>query len=219
MNIKAINLDFYGTLVDWLTIWINTAEDIVDSNNLGITPKEFALEWRKIQRKFLDKQEFVYYKENILLALIELCKKYNIKNNNYHEILFNKWKNINPFFEVSEVLQRLKTKYKIGICTNSSRDLFDISVKRIPIIFDYVLISDETKVNKPHFSMYQKAIDFLGFPPQNIFHVASSQMDVKGAANAGLVVCWINRNKEERFPETPKPAFEINKLDELLNIL
>ena len=44
-------------------------------------------------------------------------------------------------------------------------------------------------------------------------------MDVKGATNAGLMVCWINRTNEKLNPETPRPSFEIRKLDEIFNMI
>ena len=219
MDIKALNLDFYGTLVDWLKIWIEVTDKIITDNNLEVSPIELALQWRKHQRKLLDDEEFIDYKKNIYLALEKLCKEYNIKNNNYDELLFKKWSEIEPYPEVESTLKKLKIKYKLAICTNSSRDLFDIAVKRIPTKFDFVLISDETKVNKPHQKMYQIAVNSLGCSPDNILHVASSQMDVKGAINAGLVVCWINRTNEKLNPETPKPRFEIQKLEDILNIV
>ena len=56
MEIKAINLDFYGTLVDWLPIWIKVSDIIVTENNLDISSNDFALEWRGIQRDMLFKK-------------------------------------------------------------------------------------------------------------------------------------------------------------------
>lgn len=219
MSIQAINLDFYGTLVDWLPIWIEVSEKIVKENKIDLSAKEFALQWRKIQRQLLDGQTFIPYKENIKLALDNLCNQQNIGNIGYHELLFNKWNEIKPYPEANEVLKSLKLKYKIAVCTNSARDLFDICAKKLPIKFDYLLISDETKINKPHKKMYQAAIKSLGVDIKNILHVASSQMDVKGGTNAGLAVCWINRGKEERMPQTPKPKFEIYDLRGLNKIL
>ena len=49
MNIKAINFDFYGTLVDWLPTWIYVSEKIVKESKINISPKDVALEWRKIE--------------------------------------------------------------------------------------------------------------------------------------------------------------------------
>lgn len=219
MGIKAINLDFYGTLVDWLPVWIEVSKKIVDENKLELSPKEFALSWRNNQRQMLDCREFTPYKENILDALNMLCIRHKIKNNDYHELLFGSWKNIKPFPEVNKVLNSLKQKYKLAVCTNSSGDLFDICAKSIPIKFDNVFISDEIKVNKPHKRMYEYAIKSLGAGITEIIHVASSQMDVKGAAYAGLAVCWINRARETRMNGIPKPNFEIYDLRELSKIL
>ena len=218
MEIKAINFDFYGTLMNWLPVWEKVAAKIINEHDLKISAKELAIEWRKAQRQFVEAMEFTPYKEVITLGLNLICEKYGIKNNEYHEILFRKWKEIMPFPEVGEVLKNLKSKYPLAVCTNSSRDLFDVSVGKLPISFNNIIISDETKVNKPNQGLYQKAIKALGFSPENILHIASSQMDVRGATKAGFVVCWINRLNEQLTPETPKPMFEITKLDEVLDI-
>ena len=44
-------------------------------------------------------------------------------------------------------------------------------------------------------------------------------MDIKGASNAGFIVCWINRLNEKRNAEIPEPKFEIHKLDEVLKFV
>lgn len=219
MNIKAINFDFYGTLVDWLQVWKDVAEKIVNKNNLGISPLNFTLEWRKTQRQLIEEKDFVPFKECITSALLKICKKYNIENKSYDNTLFDNWKYIKPFPEVVDTLKKLKSKYTLAICSNSSRDLFDVCAAKLPIKFDYVFISDEVKATKPNPKMYQFAIKSFGLPPEKILHIASSQMDVKGATNAGLVVCWINRLNEKILDGIPKPRFRINKLDEVFNFL
>ena len=219
MNIKAINFDFYGTLFNWLQIWKDVSQVILKEHNVKISPQDFANEWRATQRKLIEDKEFIKYKECITSALDMLCQKYEMKNQNYEKILFSKWKEIKPFPEVPNVLKKLKEKYVLAVCSNSSRDLFNVSAKKLPVKFDYVLISDETKATKPHRKMYEIAVKALGFNHKNILHIASSQMDVRGATNAGLNVCWINRLNEKKLPETPKPRFEIKKLDEVFEFL
>ncbi|MBI1936041.1 haloacid dehalogenase type II [Candidatus Woesearchaeota archaeon] len=219
MNIKAINFDFYGTLVDWLRLWQEISQTITQSNKLKISPLGFTLEWRKIQRQLIEENGFVPFKDCIKSALLQICKKYNIQNGDYQELLFDKWKVIDPFPEVIPTLNKLKIKYKLAICSNSSRDLLDICLAKIPIKFDYIFISDEVKATKPNPKIYQFAIKSFGYNPENVLHIASSQMDVKGASNAGLVVCWINRLNEKRNAEIPEPRFEIYKLDEVLKVI
>lgn len=67
--------------------------------------------------------------------------------------------------------------------------------------------------------MYEIVVRVLGFNRENILHIASSQMDTKGATNANLMICWINRNNEKILTETPKPKFEIRELDEVFKLL
>ncbi len=212
-------MDFYGTFTDWLTIWVDVAQKIIDDNKLDVTAKDLAVEWRTLQRKDLDAQEFTPYTDNISNALRLLCEKYHIENKGYDKLIFSKWEEIEPFPEVGEVLQKLKGKVTLAICSNSSRDFFDACAAKLPVEFDYVFISDETKVNKPWPAMYEKALAGMGVSKDEVLHVASSQMDLKGATNAGLQVCWINRRRQKRLPETPEPAYEIHQLTELLDIV
>jgi 2-haloalkanoic acid dehalogenase type II len=219
MTIKALNLDFYGTFTDWLTIWVDVSQKIIDDNKLGVSAKDLAVEWRTLQRKDLDVKEFTPYKENISNALRLLCDKYNIENKGYDRLIFSKWHEIEPFPEVGAVLQKLKGKVVLAICSNSSRDFFNACAAKLPVQFDYVFISDETQVNKPWPKMYETALAGMGVSKDEVLHVASSQMDLTGATNAGLQVCWINRRKQKRLSGTPEPAYEIYELTELLDIV
>lgn len=219
LNTEAISFDFYGTIIDWLPVWVSVTTKIVGENNLSVHPKEFALEWRRAQWQFIEAKEFTPYKEMIGSALGFLCEKYRIENRGYHELLFSQWKHMLPFPEVPETLKKLKSRFPLAVCSNSSRDFFDICANKLPIRFDHILLSDETKVNKPHPRMYDIAAGALGVPKNLILHVASSQMDVQGATKAGLTVCWINRRNEERLPETPTPTVEIINLSEPVDIL
>jgi len=219
LNTEAISFDFYETIIDWLPVWVSVTARIMEGNKLSVHPKEFALEWRKAQRQFVEAKEFTPYKEIIKSALGFLCEKYRIENRGYDELLFSQWKDMLPFPEVPESLKKLKSRFPVAVCSNSSRDFFDACASKLPIKFDHVLLSDETKVNKPHPRMYGIVVKALDAPKNLILHVASSQMDVQGATKAGLTVCWINRRNEERLPETPTPTVEISNLSELVDIL
>jgi len=219
MIIKAINLDFYGTLVDWMPIWRRASKQIVEENNLNISSEDFALKWRKNQRILIESKNFILYKECIKLALLDLCKEIHIKNNSYEERLFSLWKGISPFTETKYVLNELGKNHMLGVCSNSSRDFFDICMEKIQTDFHHVLISDETKFTKPHHEIYELAINSFDVTKEEIIHVASSQMDIRGAKNAGLKVCWINRNAENLNDDTPIPDYKISNLKEILTII
>ncbi len=216
---RALTLDFWGTLVDWLPVWESVSSEIVENHNLKCSPKEFALSWRRAGRWYVEKMPQLKYKEMVKKSLEEVCKTFGVAAGGEEQLLFDRWKEIKPYPEVAGVLSELGKKHKLVIVSNADSDLFAMTVKKIPLIFYGVFISDETGVTKPHADMYDRAVKFLGMSRKDILHVASSQMDVCGAISAGLTVCWINRRKEERSPETPKPTYEINDLKELLKIV
>ncbi len=216
---RALTLDFWGTLVDWLPVWENVSAGIVKKNNLKCSAREFALSWRRAGRWYVEKMPFLKYKEMVKKSLDEVCKTFGVEASGEENLLFEKWKEIKPYPEVAGVLSELKKRHRLVIVSNGDPDLFEMTVKKIPVDFDGTFVSDETGVTKPHVEMYNAAVKYLGLQRSEILHVASSQMDVCGATNAGLTVCWINRRKEENSPETPKPKYEISDLKELLKIV
>ena len=219
MKFDAINLDYYGTLVDWLSIWVDVSQDIIDDNNINTDARSLALQWRKVQRELLDEQEYIPYNQNVTIALERTGEVMGFNAGDYPDKLFAKWVEIQPFGEVEKTLQVLGFNHRLAICTNSAIDLFHASAVNIAVTFDHIVVSDDVEANKPHPKMYAVAQDKLDAPHQRILHVASSQMDVRGATKAGFAVCWINRLNEVRGAETPEPTYEISTLDELLPIV
>ncbi len=219
MKFDAINLDYYGTLVDWLAIWIDVSQEIVSETPLDVDSKELALHWRKVQRALLDEQEYLSYKENITIALQRTATEFGFESADYPERLFSKWVEIRPFEEVEETLQTLNSNFRLAICTNSAIDLYHASATNLAVTFDHIVVSDDIQANKPHPKMYAVAQERLDVPYERILHVASSQMDVRGATKAGFSVCWINRLNEPRAQDTPEPSYEILTLDQILPIV
>lgn len=219
MKFDAVNFDYYGTLVDWLSLWTEASREIVADTSLEMDPKDLALRWRKAQRALLDEQEFLPYKETITIALQRTSEEFGFEPAGYAQRLFSKWAEIRPFREVEETLNALDGSLQVAICTNSAIDLFHASAKSLSATFDHIVVSDDVGAHKPHPRMYAVAQEKLTLPHERILHVASSQMDVRGATKAGYVVCWINRLNEPRTQDTPPPRHEISTLDQVLPIV
>ena len=100
LNVEAISFDFYGTLVDWLPVWVSVTRKIIEDNHLPVTPEKLAVEWRAAQQPILEASEFTPYKNYIQSALGVICGKYGIKNEGYHKLLFSLWGQMQPFPEV-----------------------------------------------------------------------------------------------------------------------
>ncbi len=119
-------------------------------------------------------------------------------------------------------LTSLQKSYGLSLLANGPSDMQRQKIEDLQIAkyFKHIIIAGEAGYSKPDPEIFQILIDKYAIPPSEILYVGNSQKrDVTGAHRAGLKIAWVNRNKEIRNPETPKPHFEISNLSELLSIL
>lgn len=107
--------------------------------------------------------------------------------------LANRWGELTPWPEATDVLADLASRLKTGVVTNCSEALGQEAVSRLGIGFDVVLTAERAGYYKPDPRIYEQAIEEIGNAPERILYVASSPYDVRGAANAGMSVYWHNR--------------------------
>ena len=89
---------------------------------------------------------------------------------------------------LSEILDKLKKKYKMGIVTSSRKEHFDIIHKRSNILkyFDFVITSDDFSHSKPSPEPYLIGINSAGYKASSCFAIEDSERGVISAKKAGL---------------------------------
>jgi 2-haloacid dehalogenase len=120
------------------------------------------------------------------------------------------------FPDVREALTEARARgWKLGILTNSDRDLIDASICAIEVPFDLAVVASEIGSYKPapgHWDAFEKATGRL---PD--VHVAQSHFhDIVPATRLGLPTIWINRLRERR---EPAPTRELHGLTGLADAL
>ena len=131
--------------------------------------------------------------------------------------------NARLFDDVPPFLDLIKTaQLRTALVTNSSvrSQTAKIELMGLTSVFDAVVISGEHRVVKPDPRIFHIALDQLGCSPSEAWHIGDSlATDVAGAAAAGVVSVWLNRDGIERSPSDPTPDIEIRSLRELSNLL
>jgi FMN hydrolase / 5-amino-6-(5-phospho-D-ribitylamino)uracil phosphatase len=90
-----------------------------------------------------------------------------------------------------DALSRLAARLPVAALTNGNADLASIGLSRH---FRFSLCAREHGRPKPSPCIYLAACDRLGLAPHEVLHVGDDvELDVVGAAQAGLASCWINR--------------------------
>jgi putative hydrolase of the HAD superfamily len=122
-----------------------------------------------------------------------------------------------------ELLQRLKTKFKIAIVSNNYgvEQKSKIDVCGFAIYLDAIVTSVEVGFTKPSPEIFLLALDKLGCLPNEAVMIGDSwDMDITGAKNAGIRAIWFNRYGNE-CPE-PSSSVEVDSLipaEKIINLI
>ena len=120
-------------------------------------------------------------------------------------------------------LERIAARVPVAAVTNGNADLQRIGLGHL---FVHQIHSREHGAAKPEASIFLAACERLGVPPAEVLHVGDHiEMDVLGAARAGLRSCWINRPEDHDGQprawthETLRPDLEFHTLTALADWL
>ena len=218
-NIKAIIFDAYGTLFD-----VNSAAEKC-KEKIGDKWERFANYWRTTQLEYTwlrslmkRHKDFWQITED---SLDKSMKLYNIDSLMREELL-NLYKNLSPFPEVKETLNKLKeANYKLAILSNGTPGLLNQLVKSNDLenMFDDIFSIEEVGIYKPDSKVYDIPIKKYRVQKNQIFFLSANTWDVSGAGNYGYNSVWVNRNKNFFDILDYKPSSKIKSVDQLLEII
>lgn len=121
--------------------------------------------------------------------------------------------------ETEEVLRELKTRFKLGIVSNST-SLAPAHILRetgLEGYFALILLSRDLGIRKPHPAIFQYALQGLGVEADEAVFIGDSlNHDVEGARRSGIRAIWIT-NKDQALEEGVEEVIE--DLRQLLPIL
>ena len=116
-----------------------------------------------------------------------------------YAIFFRERNRVDFYPDAMDGLQRIAARLPVAALTNGNADLAAIGIAGL---FRFQLGAREYGAAKPDAGLFHEACQRLGFAPGEILHVGDHpQMDVAGAANAGLRSCWIDRG-DHAWPDT-----------------
>jgi len=99
-----------------------------------------------------------------------------------------------PYPEVPAALERLRTRCKLAIITNSDDDIIASNVRNIGVPVDHVITAEQAQAYKPSPVIFDYALRQLGCGPEEILHVAQGfEYDIVPGHDLGWNRVWINR--------------------------
>jgi 2-haloalkanoic acid dehalogenase type II len=121
------------------------------------------------------------------------------------------------FDDVLPTLEKLKRRYILGIVSNGNSYPKTLGLEHF---FQFIILAQDVGIEKPDPGIFHLAVQKSGCLPGELLYVGDSQEDdILGAKRAGVRVAWFNRTNDQLQPHIPRPDYEINRLDMLLEIL
>lgn len=191
---EAIVFDFDGTLVDFvdsdtksLKLLHSKIETTVSFENFLDTAVDEIMNFHQL----VDKGDI----DPLLMHRFRLERTFKIHGIKWDDSAIDVYKNelfrtCVPFDGISEVLSKLKERFKLGLLTNAydaPEQRKRISYSGLDDYFDEILISGEIGVYKPDPRVFFSLLSRLGVVPEKAIYIGDSiEHDVFGANSAGM---------------------------------
>jgi 2-haloalkanoic acid dehalogenase type II len=135
------------------------------------------------------------------------------------EQLIARWRDLEPWDDVADVVGTIAGKVRLGVATNCSLALADIAVSAVGVKFTAVSCAEEVGYYKPRPEPYLAVLRKLGTDPARTLFVAGSPADVPGASGVGMPVFWHNRAGLPFTSDKARPMLVADTLRPLLDLV
>ncbi len=221
---KVLTFDCYGTLIDWEAGLLNALQPILTVHGVSIGADDILETYAELEAA-AERGVYRDYR-SVLRGVLEGMGArlgFQVTPSELEQFPFSV-KNWPAFPDSPRALQALKRKFKLAILSNIDDDLFAFSNQRLDVEFDWIVTAKQVQSYKPALINFQKAIERIGLPRQQILHVAQSLFhDIMPAKSLGLATVWVNRRQgKSGFGATPpaqaSPDLEVPDLETLARL-
>jgi 2-haloacid dehalogenase len=205
-GVKVLAFDVFGTVVDWYT----GVADEIDSMDLGVDGRDFALAWRNgyvpaMSKVMSGELGWTLLDDLHRMILDDLLRRFGIDGvDEATKRHLNKiWHRLDPWPDSVEGITRLKSKYIVCSLSNGNIGLLTNMAKRAGLPWDCILSAEVFKKYKPDPAVYLGVAKIFDLAPEEVMMVAAHQDDLDAARKHGLKTAYIER-PFEFGPGSPK---------------
>jgi 2-haloacid dehalogenase len=206
--------DCYGTLVDWNTGIRRELERLFGVERAD----ELLVRYHEIEPELQVASPGTSYREVLTLALERLASETGLSlPEGETSALAQSLPSWPVFDDVRSGLGEARDRgWRLGILSNTDRDLIDASMVEIGIAFHPVIVAGEIGSYKPAKRHWEVFREETGDDCRHV-HVAQSLFhDIVPASELGIPTIWINRQDE---PEDPRPSVTLTGVATLADAL
>lgn len=219
-NVRALTFDVQGTCVDFCRPLLRMGDAVNKAKNLQVDWATLSADWRGLYRGVLDQiiageRPWLRVDRIYRETLDALLEKHGLtatfttaERDELNEI----WSRLDVWPDTVEGLARLRRQFVVSTLSNAGMRAMVAVVKHAGLPFDAVLTAELARSYKPAPAVYQLAVDYLGYRPDEIMMVACHKYDLKAARAFGMRTAFVARPLEfgpDAKPDiAPEPWFD-----------
>lgn len=199
--------DCYGTLVDW-----NAGIGRELARVLGGDEARLLRRYHEVEPRVQAADPSLAYRQVMARVLEQIAGERGVAlDESDRDALGRSLPSWPVFPDVRPALEELRRRaWRLGVLTNSDRDLIEASIAAIGVPFDVVVAAGEIDSYKPAHRHWDEFYARTGADRARHVHVAQSHFhDIVPASELGIASIWINRLGEVA---EPRPARELPDL-------
>ena len=210
-----VSFDCYGTLIDtragYVEVWREILADKGVKSNESVAA--FVQAWGEEEFRLIQ-GPYKRYREILVESVETTLRRHNLPVGPHDgRRLAEAWGTFRPYPDVKPVLTTLKERHRLAIISNVDNDLIRQSVAGIGVDFDAIFTAEDCRAYKPSRAPFERAVQGMGAPPQDVLHVAFGyKYDHDTASEMGFMTAWINRRGLVLPPEARKFDLELPDL-------
>lgn len=192
-HFKALTFDCYGTLIDWESGLLGTLRPLVRSHGQSLSDAEILEIYGELEPAA--QQPYRRYRDVLIEVVRGMGKRLGFEPSAAEaEKLPQSMKDWAPYPDTVTALEKLKTKYKLAIISNTDDDLFAGTAPLLKVKFDEVITAEQAKAYKPSDAPFRLALQRLGLEHDRVLHVGQSVYhDVLPAKTMGMATVLVYR--------------------------
>ncbi len=199
---KVLTFDCYGTLIDWEAgIW-DALQPLLMANRCSDITHGNALEaYAILENQQETETPEILYTDLLTRVHRALAEKFDLQTTEQLDADFGRSLPHWPAFpDTADSLRYLKTRYKLVILSNVSREGFASSNRKLGVEFDAIYTAEDIGSYKPASANFDYLFEQLsqdhGLAKSDILHTAQSLFhDHVPAKSFGLANAWIDRQR------------------------
>lgn len=223
-GVRVLTFDCYGTLIDWETGILAALRPVCLRHGVPASDAHLLELYARFEPPLQQgpfRRYRVVLRETMAALAAELGFAPTDEDLGALAASLPHWP---PFPDTVAALERLATRFALGIISNIDDDLFAGSAEQLGVRFDSVMTAERARSYKPSRNNFHRALEVIGQPIDAIVHVAQSLYhDIGPARSLGLRTVWVNRRIGKSGsgatpPSTAKPDLEVPDLATLASL-